>query len=145
MPTMPWFSSTEDVEEQPKYWDLSMLRERRRSTASVPSADFGFYEPSNSSQRLLHACANVSSPAAMTSPIFQPRQNSFQSENDVVGELELIPSPAKAGTWRQRRYSENAIQLIEDRLASPKSHNRVHSVDQIPVFDRIASVEGSER
>ena len=46
MPTMPWFSSIEATAEQPKYWDLSMLREREGSTTSIPSADSGFYEPS---------------------------------------------------------------------------------------------------
>lgn len=134
MPTVSQFSGMKDAEELPKYWDLSMLRERGGSTASVPSADSGFYEPSLYSQPLSHACASASPPAALMSLISQPRQNSFQSESDVIGELESMPSPERPGAGRQRRYSENAIQLIESRFASPKTHNRVQSVEQMPVF-----------
>ena len=142
MTTMPRFPSTEDDKEQPKYWDLSMLRERGGSTASVPSADSGFHEPSIFSQPLPHPCVSGSPPAAAMFPSPQPRQNSFQSEDDTVGELEPMPLPAKTGAMRQRRYSENAIQLIESRFAAPKSHNRVRSVEQIPALDRVTSVPG---
>ncbi len=142
MPDMPWLPSTDDVEEQPKYWDLSMLRERGGSAASIPSADSGFYEASILSQPLTHACAGITPPTTTMSPISQPRNNSFPSENDTLENLGSMSSPAKAGAGRQRRYSENAIQSIERRFALPKTHIRVRSVEQIPAFDRVASVPG---
>ena len=132
-----------DCEEPTKYWDLSILRERGGSAASVPSADSGFYEPSAYSRTVQHDLGSVSPFAAAISPSVHPRQDSFHSENGTIGELCMMPSPTKVGAevhgsrHNQRRYSENAMQLIESRIASPKGRSRVRSVDQIPSFDRV--------
>ena len=138
MPTVPQTLESEDAGQQPQYWDLSMLREREASCASIPSADSGFYELT---QPIPYAVDNTGTRAFETSLITQTKQNSLQSENDLVSELGM---PTRVGAELhspKRRYSENAIQIIESRLATPKTHSRVRSVEQIPVFDRVGYSE----
>ena len=137
MPTVPQTLESEGAGQQPQYWDLSMLRERKASCASIPSADSGFYEPTLCAQPIPCALDNTEARDFETSPITQPRQNFLQSENDLVSELGM---PTRVGAELhspRRRYSENAIQIIESRLATPKTHSRVRSVEQIPAFDRV--------
>lgn len=141
VPSSPFGTASEDSEEPPKYWDLSMLRERGGSSGSYPSEDSG-YEPPTYFQPSVHSFTNCSPQMSAKSPTFHPRQDSFQSENDPVAELGIMSSPTRTGAEirepGRRRYSENAIQLIESRLDVPKSHKRIRSVEQIPRFDRIS-------
>lgn len=137
MPIVPRTFESEDVGQQPKYCDLSMLRESRGSCASIPSADSGFHEPPAFAQPPQCTLDNTGSRGFDSSLISQPRQNSFQSKKDSVAELGMPTSVGAELRRPRRRYSENAIQIIESRLATPKAHNRVRSVEQIPVFDRV--------
>ena len=127
--TSLWPVPTQDPDPAPQYWDLSMLPETRPISPAAPSADSGFYEPPmQASERSIIAPAMTCS-----------RQNSACSENDDVSSLPIPGSPKTTGADPispiRRRFSENAIQLIESRLAAPKVHNRVRSVEQFPAFE----------
>ena len=134
---IPQTLGSQDAGELPNYWDLSVLRERGGSCASVPSADSGFREPPAFAHPLPHTLYNT----VESSLPFQRRQNSPQSENDSVAELGTATSVGAELRSPRRRYSENAIQIVESRLAAPKTHTRIRSVEQIPVFDRV-NLEG---
>ena len=144
----------------PQYWDLSMLRERRRSSPNESMADSGFHEPllyghplavgheSNDDPNHVYAHEIMSaSTYSNDSTTERPaegveRRVSTSSDNDKVPDLPLSPtSPTKmgaeaVGTGHKRRYSENAIQLIESRLAVAKSHQRGRSVGPMPGLER---------
>ncbi|KAI7107378.1 hypothetical protein KC340_g7268 [Hortaea werneckii] len=146
----------------PQYWDLSMLRERGQPSPEESLADSGFHEPAvrNGEQPLSVVSAVDNDPnhvyvhellSASTNggdravPAIGPsagvqRSNSGSSEKDELPCLLSSPtSPAKigaeaAGGWHKRRYSENAIQLIESRLSRSRHSQRGKSVDLVPHF-----------
>ncbi|RMX74300.1 hypothetical protein D0869_12734 [Hortaea werneckii] len=144
----------------PQYWDLSMLREREQPSLHESLADSGFHEPAltNGEQSLSMASAVDNDPNHVyvheilsastiggdrTVPARRPsagvqRSDSGSSEKDGLPCLLSSPtSPAKmgaeaAGGWHKRRYSENAIQLIESRLSRSRHSKRGKSVDLVP-------------
>lgn len=148
-------------QQRPQYWDLSMLRERRQSSPNASSADSGFYEPAmyghpfplveeGASFDAEHVLAHEIMSASIYSPIVQDSptpgnrsKKSSLSEKDELPELLSSPlmSPAKAGAVEsspkaavpshKRRYSENAIQLIESRLSVPWPQQRGTSVGPV--------------
>ncbi|KAK5107593.1 hypothetical protein LTR62_000987 [Meristemomyces frigidus] len=155
----PWHTAAASRELQ--YWDLSMLRERRRSSPNDSSADSGFYEPAlrNLGAEAEHVFAHeimsgsIYSPAegAMFMSGIRSKKSSMSSEKkDDVPKLMKSPPVAimKAGAMdsageamgHRRRYSENAIQLIERRLATPSGHQRGPSVGPVP-SDRTRSTQ----
>lgn len=91
---MPMVSQTLEsayAAQQSKYWDLSMLRERGGSCASIPTADSGFHEPHAFFQPLPDNIDNIFDSSLAS----QPKQDSFQSENDSVAGLG-IPTSVEA-------------------------------------------------
>lgn len=140
-------------QQAPQYWDLSMLHERRDSSPFAPSADSGYVEAnasvfpySQESTDLLSTNPNNGSSVAAARVEPQSKKSSV-SEHDDVPELReptVLPTQpgAPANPTRQRRYSENAIQIIENRLALPKQtrHQRGQSESATPVPHRTLSV-----
>ncbi|KAI6843672.1 hypothetical protein KC340_g1112 [Hortaea werneckii] len=142
----------------PQYWDLSMLREREQPSPHESLADSGFHEPAaiNGEQSLgvvsavdndpnhvyvherLSASTNDRAVPARRRSARVERSDSRSSEKDELPCLLSSPaSPTKmgaeaAGGWHQRRYSENAIQLIESRLSRSRHSQRGKSVDLVP-------------
>ena len=140
-PIDPHWPAFDDIDQCPKYWDLSMLREREASTASIPSADSGFYEPSTYDQFERRDSTRTSTELSATSPVFQPRQNSFQFETDAFEDLGSSASPTKEGAKLPtvtRRYFEDAGRSIHNRLASSMTHSRARSANQLFVLQREA-------
>ena len=139
---------------QPQYWDLSMLRERREPSPFAPSwsADSGFEEANTSAvqhaQGFIHPIPSSSarSGAAPTAALAPSSQETSGSEKDDLPEIMGPSSPAQSGASptspHKRRYSENAIQLIESRLSAPKQphHQRGNSASATPVPHRNLSV-----
>ncbi|KAI6812089.1 hypothetical protein KC332_g7482 [Hortaea werneckii] len=142
----------------PQYWDLSMLREREQPSPHESLADSGFHEPAatNGEQPLgavsavdndqnhvyvherLSASTNDRAVPARRRSARVERSDSRSSEKDELPCLLSSPaSPTKmgaeaAGGWHKRRYSENAIQLIESRLSRSRHSQRGKSVDLMP-------------
>ena len=115
-----------------QYWDLSMLRERNLLERSG-SPDSGYYESARRSVlNNLEGVEETQQDSIATS--FQQSvqsQRSSLSDQDLLPELVTPSSPAKLGAEivespHRRRYSENAIQVIEGRMMANKS--RVCSV-----------------
>lgn len=139
---------------QPQYWDLSMLRETRQSSHSPSwSAGSAFYEhtaapslPQTHSFRDPFSGNNHQFGIIDTiRPQDPPSKKSSISEKDEVPDLIETASPAQAGapaSSHKRRYSENAIQLIESRLSIPKQsrHHRGSSAGASFVPHRTLSV-----
>lgn len=129
-------------QQGPQYWDLSMLRERRQSSPNASSADSGFYEPPMYGHPFglegvrdpNHVFAHeMMSPGSTYSDVQatapQSKRSSLSEKDDVPEMLHSPASPsARLGaditgvnsTGHKRRYSENAIQLIETRLTAPR-------------------------
>ena len=119
--------------EEPQYWDLSMLRERRPPSTGTP--DSGYHESANE----MTASLNNGSRALETSPsrIAAPSHRSSVSDKDELPEL-APSSPAKLGAEapkspHRRRYSENAIATIESRLT------KASRVESVPPSNRTSS------
>ncbi|TKA33605.1 hypothetical protein B0A50_00441 [Salinomyces thailandicus] len=158
---MSSFNANEAVVRQrprPQYWDLSMLRERRPSPDGS-SADSGFHEPAIVGGQLSSVAAEEpsdpdhvyahelmstatqpsGSAANLPTPGTERRASGSSERIDNLPDLPSSPtSPTKMGaeatvSGHTRRYSENAIQIIESRLAVPKSQQRGASVG--PVSD----------
>lgn len=138
--------------ETPQYWDLSTLRERRESSPFAPSwsADSGFYDAHISGQPTADNFSNPFSNSTevevtTAAPQSPPSKKSSISEKDNVPDLIDPVSPARSGAQavsrHRRRYSENAIQLIESRLPAPKEthHRRGTSASATPVPHRTLS------
>ncbi|KAK0873561.1 hypothetical protein LTS02_000733 [Friedmanniomyces endolithicus] len=153
----PWHS----VERQPpQYWDLSMLRERRRqSSPNASSADSGFYEPglaydtrsaSAIGEELVpvpdHVFAHemIAATSAMGDASFARSGKSSVSEgkdevpdllssvSNTAAELDAIAEGIAdmACLLRRRRHSENAMGLDESR---PRTrHRRGESMGAVP-------------
>ncbi|KAI7242081.1 hypothetical protein KC352_g14706 [Hortaea werneckii] len=144
----------------PQYWDLSMLREREQPSPHESLADSGFHEPAATNGEQSQGVASVvdndpnhvyvhellsgstnggdrAIPARRPSARME-RSDSRSSEKDELPCLLASPtSPTKmgaeaAGGWHKRRYSENAIQLIESRLSRSRHSQRGKSVDLVP-------------
>ncbi|KAK3678021.1 hypothetical protein LTR78_002116 [Recurvomyces mirabilis] len=155
----PWHAPA--MPPRPQYWDLSVIRERRRSSPNVSSTDSGFYEPAMYGRPVFgdhadiaidtnHIFAHEIMSASVYSPVegaaFTPdsrsKKSSLSSEKDDVPELVKSPpiSYARAGAacdvdelrGHRRRFSENAIQFIESRMATAKDHHRGASVGPVP-------------
>ena len=162
VPGTPWTAGPyrpclgEQTQERPQYWDLSMLRERRQSSPHASSADSGFYEPAmyghpfglsttnDSNHRYAHEQMSPHALEFIPSP--QRSKKSSLSEEDDLPEIVSPVSPTKLGadvsapsSPRRRRYSENAISLIESRLSLPMAHQRGSSVDIAPSMKRTVS------
>lgn len=172
MPATSWTAGSfqERQQQQPQYWDLSMLRERRQSTpaSGSASADSGYHEPANAlfgqafhygevndpnhvwAHELMQASTSASSDDASQS------KKSSVSEKDNVPELPIVVAGAvaeeevKPKSPHRRRYSENAIQLIEHRLSAAKAthigpvpQSLKRTASEGPKADRVAS-EGAE-
>lgn len=108
----------------PQYWDLSMLRERQASPF-MGSADSGFYEPAGRGVSNNNSGTTLEPVTSNSSRVSGPSNRSSFSEKDALPELVTPSSPAKVGAEgpaspHQRRYSENAIQMIESRLGIGK-------------------------
>lgn len=131
-------SANNGTETAPQYWDLSMLRERRLSSPydSTATADSGFYEPGihglNVNAEPFNHTNHVYAHELMSPMFYSPFAGSSgtnesslsptrRERSDVVPELQTPTSPVKVGAQssHKRCYSANAVQLIEDRLASP--------------------------
>jgi len=140
MPPTPWTAGP--FEERtvwgnspaPQYWDLSMLRERQSPERSG-SPDFGFYEPTRRGVNGRMESANETQPGRLATRSSQhpvpSHRSSLSSDQDLLPELFTPSSPTRVGaeiaeSSHKRRYSENAIQMIESRLMANKS--RVCSV-----------------
>ncbi|KAK0270309.1 hypothetical protein LTR35_007716 [Friedmanniomyces endolithicus] len=153
----PWHS----VERQPpQYWDLSMLRERRRqSSPNASSADSGFYEPGLAydtrsalaiGEELVpvpdHVFAHemIAATSAMGDASFARSGKSSVSEgkdevpdllssvSNTAAELDAIAEGIAdmACLLRRRRHSENAMGLDESR---PRTrHRRGESMGAVP-------------
>ncbi|KAK5165104.1 uncharacterized protein LTR77_009201 [Saxophila tyrrhenica] len=131
-----------------RYWDHSMMTERRMSSPYGSSTDLGFFEspthhplPWDSGQSLLFP--NVyqnTDPWSGDAPRASLSTLSSSSERDVVPEMINPAPPPSTMKPRKRRYSENAIQLIESRLPATKTHRRGQSVDHISASSRTLSV-----
>jgi hypothetical protein len=120
-----------------QYWDLSGLRERRMSSPTA-SGDSGFYEWSVQSQPSAcyeggdptrsHACELHADLCSDSSPDKRPSLSAGSSHSERDDVPELTRSPVQIGAEparpRRRRYSENAIQLLESRLMDGKAHHR---------------------
>ena len=162
VPATPWTAGPyrpcfgEQTQERPQYWDLSMLRERRQSSPHASSADSGFYEPAmyghpfglrsidDGAYRYAHEQMSPHAMEFVPSP--QRSKKSSLSEKDDLPEIVSPVSPTKHGadaseptSPRRRRYSENAISLIESRLSLPMAHQRGSSVDIAPSMKRTVS------
>lgn len=155
----PWSStpaSHHDSQQQhtPQYWDLAMLRERRESSPLAPSgsSDSGYCDGSAFVQPYTPEFSNPFStstePEALPAAahLSPSSKKSSVSENDDVPDLIEPASPTRSGASptspHKRRYSENAIQLIESRLSLPKQthHRRGNSASATPVLHRTLSV-----
>lgn len=116
---------------EPQYWDLSMLREPRQPLSTHGSPDSGFYEPTRQTGWFEHSGFAAGYEARVSDQVEVPMTSSFivatpsnrssRSEKDALPELMSPSSPAKLGAEgptspHRRRYSENAIQLIESHL-----------------------------
>ena len=143
-----WSTGSYQIDQVPQYWDLPMLPERRASSPCAPSADSGFYEAPMYAQpfglqelddpdhlyanELMAGLHNTNGSSSMAA-----------SENDNVPELITPTSPTKTGAEPKsplrRRYSENAIRLIEGRLAAGKTHPSRNRVGGIPILSRTVS------
>lgn len=136
VPPTPWIAdpfeegSSWGTSSAPQYWDLSMLRERRQSG----SPDSGFYEPARRGVRSGVEGIDEVQPSSSATSASQPSVTSHRSslsDQDLLPELVTPSSPAKIGaevvkSSHRRRYSENAIQMIESHLMANRS--RVCSV-----------------
>ncbi|KAM0717446.1 hypothetical protein Q7P37_007298 [Cladosporium fusiforme] len=126
----------------PQYWDLSMLQEPGHLSSFDKSTNSGFYEHARDDMWLSQNGDNdnnnaslygqVNSGATSSSQTGRSSNRSSLSEKDALPELATPSSPSKCraqgpGTHR-RRYSENAIQLIESRLEAATTGSRVRSV-----------------
>jgi len=169
----PWTArptAGEQGTQGPQYWDLSMLRERRGSSPHGSSADSGFYEPAvtlgiglgleaHNDPNHVYAHEIMSASTYSSAEPSTPNKSTL-SEKDDVPELPISPlsptSPTKVGAegtttelGHKRRYSENAIQLIESRLAVPYRPQLLKgtSVGPVPGHKRKVSdnPDGGER
>ena len=119
---------------EPRYWDLSMLRERQPPLTGTP--DSGFHESANE----MNAGVNdTSRPIIKTgsSRITAPSNRSSVSDKDELPEL-APSSRAKLGaealqSRHRRRYSENVIATIGSRLT------KASRVESVPPFNRTSS------
>lgn len=118
----------------PQYWDLSMLRERQPSSTDA-SADSGFHEPNM--RGTLPGYGESYDPAHVysheqisASGMARLSKESSISEKKDVPELvaPVLTGADELPSTHRRRYSENAVQLIESRLGVPKMEVRVGSV-----------------
>jgi hypothetical protein len=115
----------------PQYWDLSMLRERQSPERSG-SPDSGYHEPAR--RGVTSGIEGSNELATRSSLQSVPSHESSLSDQDLLPELVTPSSPAKVGaeiveiveSSHKRRFSENAIQMIESRLMANRS--RVCSV-----------------
>ena len=173
LPATPWCGSAyspyspvassqwHSVERQPpQYWDLSMLRERRRqSSPNASSADSGFYEPGlayDTRSALAigeepvpvpdHVFAHelIAATSAMGDASLAGSGKSSVSEgkdevpdllssvSNTAAELDAIAEGIAdmACLLRRRRHSENAMGLVESR---PRvRHRRGESMGAVP-------------
>ena len=124
----------------PQYWDLSMLRERD-SPELAGSPDSGHYEPARRGvPNSLGSIKEIQPDSLATSSSQQSvlSHKSSLSDQDLLPELVTPSSPARLGaeiaeSSHRRRYSENAIQMIESRLMANKSR-----VCSVPPQKRVA-------
>ena len=124
----------------PQYWDLSMLRERQSPERSG-SPDSGYYELARRGVTTGVENINEIQPGAFATRSSQqsvPSHRSSLSDQDLLPELVTPSSPTKVGaeiveSSHKRRYSENAIQMIESRLMANKSR-----VCSVPPSKRVA-------
>lgn len=153
----PW--SSDGARQAPQYWDLSMLRERRRqSSPNTSSADSGFYEPAPSYTQSAFANGEEAIPipdhvfahemmaatAAMTYTGASRSGNTSVSEGkDEVGDLpvSMVQNTAAeldaiaegiadmACLLRRRRHSEHAVPSLDNR-ARPH-HERGESMGPV--------------
>ncbi|KAK1061790.1 hypothetical protein LTR12_001967 [Friedmanniomyces endolithicus] len=153
----PWHS----VEQQaPQYWDLSMLRERRRqSSPNTSSADSGFYEPgpaydirlaladgeepvSNPEHVFAHELIAATSAMSDASLAWSEKSSVSEGKDEVPDLLSSVSNTAAeldaiaegiadmACMLRRRRHSENAMGLAESR---PRTrHRRGESMGAVP-------------
>jgi hypothetical protein len=129
VPPTPWTAGP--LEERtvwggssaPQYWDLSMLRERQSPERSG-SLDSGYHEPA---RRGVTGNDIQPGPLATRSSLQSvPSHRSSLSDQDLLPELVTPSSSAKVGaeiaeSSHKRRFSENAIQMIESRLMANRS------------------------
>lgn len=129
--------------QPPQYWDLSMLHERRDSSPYALSANSGFFESPPMYAHNAPEPVVVSHDSEHSAPTAS-RKSSSGSEKDDLPELALhsfANSGAEPTPLRKRRYSDNAIQLIESRLAVPKSRHRNISLGHLPILSCTLSDE----
>ncbi|TKA83147.1 hypothetical protein B0A55_00703 [Friedmanniomyces simplex] len=172
LPTSPWrgptFSAyspvapspwTRGERQGPQYWDLSMLRERRRqSSPNDSSADSGFHEPTPAYTQSAFAIGEEAVPdpdhvfaheliaataALGETAVARSGTSSVSESKDEVPELPASISNTAAELdaiaegiadlaclLRRRRHSENAIQLVESQ---PRlRHQRGESMGAVP-------------
>lgn len=132
VPPTPWTAGPFEERtawsvEEPQYWDLSMLRERRPPSIGTP--DSGYHESAND----MTARVNETGSSRITAP----SHRSSVSDKDELPEM-VPSSPAKLGAEapmspHRRRYSENAIATIESRLT------KASRVESVPPSNRTSS------
>lgn len=142
-------------QQTPQYWDLSMLSDRRESSPFAPSwsADSGFYEMTNpdfpNEQSFRNPFSNdpeLDAATAAPQPYPSSRKSSISERDDEVPELVEPASPTRSSaSTHKRRFSENAIQLIESRLSLPNQthHQHGHSASATPLPQRRRSAHPS--
>lgn len=143
VPETPWTAGPFEKRaswsrQEPQYWDLSMLRERQSPLLSG-TPDSGFDEPPR--RGMANNFHSANDEEALVTGASEPMASSTRSsisEKDMLPEMVAPSSPAVLGAegpqGHRRRYSENAIQMIEARLAAKESR-----VGSVPPFKRTAS------
>lgn len=147
VPATPWTAGPYEERsawngQVPQYWDLSMLHEPRNYSPYHRSSDSGFHEPARQAlpfqqngafeDNHMSFYGQVNSGATSPNQTGKSSNRSSLSEKDTLPELitasaSTKPRAQSPGSHR-RRYSENAIQLIESRLEAASKHSRVGSV-----------------
>lgn len=142
-------------QQAPQYWDLSTFGGRRESSSYAPSAsvDSGFYEPhtfvaplatpENDEQNPAHDFIDPFAESGDDDRIVTAPRSRSSVSSERIDEVPELLSSAQVGNSespRNRRYSEDAIRLIESRLNVTRSHRRGNSAGAVPVLHRTLSV-----
>lgn len=143
IPATPWTAGPFEERsvwnsEIPQYWDLSMLHDPYNQSPTRQSSNYGFHEPARQAvwydRNGLVETNNGSfygqvDSGATNSQTARSSNRSSLSEKDALPELLTASTPTKPSPGsHRRRYSENAIQLIESRLEAAAKGPRVGSV-----------------
>ncbi|KAL1587389.1 hypothetical protein WHR41_03930 [Cladosporium halotolerans] len=155
-PESPWFVGPfeervlwNNHRHAPLYWDLSMLQELGHYSPMEALSGFGLHEPARQGASYQGSFSTMSDAVSHGSETLDANgstrvsalsNRSSLSEKDTLPELIPASLPVKLGaenmrSLHRRRYSENAVQLIESRLKDSQSSKAEH----VPAHNRTAS------